>query len=141
MKVLTEDMDKVVSLPKLPEKRMYEKTFGEIGKKKRSVFLKTSTSSQGETLNEILFLKKRYKNTLNKNPGSLVSQNLIVQMDSTQVLCKKDAFVLNFEFKQYRARVNHVARERSLNLSFGRSQGPERGRNAETVTAKERFVL
>lgn len=113
-------------------------------KKKRSVFLKTSTSSQGETLNEILFLKKaRYKNTLNKvkNPGSLVSQNLTVQMDSTQVLCKKDAFVLNFEFKQYRARVNHVARERSLNLSFGRSQGPERGRNAETVTAKERFVL
>ncbi|CAL6308766.1 unnamed protein product [Bathycoccus prasinos] len=59
-------------------------------------------------------------------------------MDSTQVLCKKDAFVLNFEFKQYRARVNHVARERSLNLSFGHSQGPERGRNAETVTAKER---
>ncbi|CAL6306654.1 unnamed protein product [Bathycoccus prasinos] len=59
-------------------------------------------------------------------------------MDSTQVLCKKDAFVLNFEFKQYRARVNHVARERSLNLSFGRSQGPERGRNAETVKAKER---
>ena len=50
MKVLTEDMDKVVSLPKLPEKRMYEKTFGEIGKKKRSAFLKTSTSSQGETL-------------------------------------------------------------------------------------------
>ena len=87
------------------------------------------------------FLKKRYKNTLNKKPGSLVSQNLTVQMDSTQVLCKKDAFVLNFEFKQYRARVNHVARERSLNLSFGRSQGPERGRNAETVTAKERFVL
>ena len=114
-------------------------------KKKRSAFLKTSTSSQGETLNEILFLKKkaRYKNTLNKvkNPGSLVSQNLTVQMDSTQVLCKKDAFVLNFEFKQYRARVNHVARERSLNISFGRSQGPERGRNAETVTAKERFVL
>ena len=112
-------------------------------KKKRSVFLKTSTSSQGETLNEICFLKKRYKNknTLNKNPGSLVSQNLTVQMDSTQVLCKKDAFVLNFEFKQYRARINHVARERSLNLSFGRSQGPERGRNAETVTAKERFVL
>jgi len=109
-------------------------------KKKRSVFLKTSTSSQGETLNEIS-LKKKYKNTLNKNPGSLVSQNLTVQMDSTQVLCKKDAFVLNFEFKQYRARVNHVARERSLNLSFGRSQGPERGRNAETVTAKERFVL
>ena len=118
-------------------------------KKKRSAFLKTSTSSQGETLNEILFLKKkskvqkhaRYKKILNKNPGSLVSQNLTVQMDSTQVLCKKDAFVLNFEFKQYRARVNHVARERSLNLSFGRSQGPERGRNAETVTAKERFVL
>ena len=107
-------------------------------KKKRSAFLKTSTSSQGETLK-----KKQYKNTLNKvkNPGSLVSQNLTVQMDSTQVLCKKDAFVLNFEFKQYRARVNHVARERSLNLSFGRSQGPERGRNAETVTAKERFVL
>ena len=110
-------------------------------KKKRSAFLKTSTSSQGETLNEICLKKKRYKNTLNKNPGSLVSQNLTVQMDSTQVLCKKDAFVLNFEFKQYRARVNHVARERSLNLSFGRSQGPERGRNAETVTAKERFVL
>ena len=86
-------------------------------------------------------LKKLKENTLNKNPGSLVSQNLTVQMDSTQVLCKKDAFVLNFEFKQYRARVNHVARERSLNLSFGRSQGPERGRNAETVTAKERFVL
>ena len=101
-------------------------------------FLKTSTSSQGETLK-----KKQYKNTLNKvkNPGSLVSQNLTVQMDSTQVLCKKDAFVLNFEFKQYRARVNHIARERSLNLSFGHSQGPERGRNAETVTAKERFVL
>ena len=113
-------------------------------KKKRSVFLMTSTSSQGETLNEILFLKKKQgQNTLNKvkNPGSLVSQNLTVQMDSTQVLCKKDAFVLNFEFKQYRARVNHVARERSLNLSFGRSQGPERGRNPETVTAKERFVL
>ena len=113
-------------------------------KKKRSALLKTSTSSQGETLNEILFLKKKQNDQIShkvKNPGSLVSQNLTVQMDSTQVLCKKDAFVLNFEFKQYRARVNHIARERSLNLSFGRSQGPERGRNAETVTAKERFVL
>ena len=40
MKVLTEDMDKVVSLPKLPEKRTYEKTFGEIGKKKEKCLFK-----------------------------------------------------------------------------------------------------
>ena len=40
MKVLTEDMDKVVSLPKLPEKRMYEKTFGETGKKKEKCLFK-----------------------------------------------------------------------------------------------------
>ena len=68
MKVLTEDMDKVVSLPKLPEKRMYEKTFGETGKKKRSVFFKTSTSSQGETLNEICFLKKKVQKHSEQKP-------------------------------------------------------------------------
>ena len=36
LKVLTEDMDKVVSQPKLPEKRMYKRTFGEIGKKREA---------------------------------------------------------------------------------------------------------
>ena len=48
MKVLTEDMDKVMSLPKLPEKRMYEKTFGEIGKIKKCLFkdLNLITSSR-----------------------------------------------------------------------------------------------
>ena len=59
-------------------------------------------------------------------------------MDSTQVLCKNDAFVFKFEYKQYRARVTHIARGRSLDVSFGDTQ---RERSGETVTAKERFVL
>jgi 1,2-diacylglycerol 3-beta-galactosyltransferase len=57
-------------------------------------------------------------------------------MDSTQVLYKNDAFVFKFEYKQYRARVTHIARGRSLDVSFGDTQ---RERSGETVTAKERL--
>ncbi len=70
-----------------------------------------------------------------------MSHKAAVHMDSTQVLCKNDAFVFEFEYKQYRARVTHTARERSLNVSLGDSHGPEQWVNGETDAGNERFMF